>query len=556
MIDAARGAGRRPAILYLCGHTKGKVAPLYQQHPRWFACNGYVALVLDPIQLGESQGVHHGTYFYDRWDWISRGYTPAGTEVWNAMRALDYLQTRPDVDPARLGVTGISGGGAMSWFLGAADPRVRCVVPVCQTGSIARLVADRTLDGHCDCACWINTRQWCTPDVGALIAPRALLIAAGTEDVLWRPDAFREAAYRIRRQYAALGAADQVELVEDLCPHGYTPRLRRAVLEWFNLHLKGRCEPAVGDVTDDVEPERNLLVFGGRPPARDAMKRIDRILPRLAPVPDAGRPGRWRRHQRAALKRLRETAFRHAPPSGSAPGLVGRRYLGAESDQTGYELLQFRVADGLCLRARRTRIPGAGPQAPLVVFALPPEARSGAFLAGRPAFRERFETAGIEVRNTGDTSVGPGCLWHVRRAYPLFGQSLPERQISDWLDGLSVLRRAVGRRPCVLYGKGAGAVLALYTALLDPAVAEIIVDSPPASHGDPATPELPGILKVGDLPQNLALLFPRPIAFVGRVPRAYRWTVSLYRALGQPGRIRRLAALDRWRPYAAPVRRR
>ncbi len=61
-----------PAVLYLCGHTRGKVNLTYQQNPRWFGAHGYVALVVDPIQLGECQGIHHGTFHQGRWDWISR----------------------------------------------------------------------------------------------------------------------------------------------------------------------------------------------------------------------------------------------------------------------------------------------------------------------------------------------------------------------------------------------------------------------------------------------------------------------------------------------------
>ena len=190
----AKPEGRLPAVLYLCGHTKGKVAAGYQAHPRWFAQHGYVALVLDPIQLGESQGFHHGTYREERWDWPSRGYTPAGAEVWNAMRALDYLETRDDVDSERMGVTGLSGGGVISWCLGAADERVKVVVPVCQSGSIEQVVADRGTDGHCDCAFWINYYRWCWPDLGALIAPRPFLIASGSEDILWRPNGYRDVA--------------------------------------------------------------------------------------------------------------------------------------------------------------------------------------------------------------------------------------------------------------------------------------------------------------------------------------------------------------------------
>ena len=138
---------KMPAVLYLCGHAFGKHSPEYQRHARWFGEHGYVALIIDPLQLGESNGIHDGTFNRNRWDWVSRGYTPAGAEVWNAMRALDYLCARPDVDAARLGVTGKSGGGAIAWFLAAADARIRCAAPVCQTGTIRQIIDHRAIDG-------------------------------------------------------------------------------------------------------------------------------------------------------------------------------------------------------------------------------------------------------------------------------------------------------------------------------------------------------------------------------------------------------------------------
>ena len=64
----------------------------------WFATHGYVCLIIDTLQLGEIAAIHHGTYRYDRWWWQARGYTPAAVECWNGIRALDYLQSRPEVD--------------------------------------------------------------------------------------------------------------------------------------------------------------------------------------------------------------------------------------------------------------------------------------------------------------------------------------------------------------------------------------------------------------------------------------------------------------------------
>jgi dienelactone hydrolase len=109
---------RLPAVLYVCGHSNrgrdgNKVA--YQSHGIWFARHGYVCLVVDTLQLGEIAATHHGTYNLQRWWWHSRGYTPAGVEAWNGIRGIDYLIGRADVDPGRLAVTGISGGGAATW---------------------------------------------------------------------------------------------------------------------------------------------------------------------------------------------------------------------------------------------------------------------------------------------------------------------------------------------------------------------------------------------------------------------------------------------------------
>ncbi len=536
-----------PAVLYLCGHTRGKVNLTYQQNPRWFGAHGYVTLVVDPIQLGECQGFHHGTYHMGRWDWISRGYTPAGAEVWNGMRALDYLASRDDVDADRMGVTGLSGGGVISWDLAAADTRIKCCVPVCQTGDMEQLICDRCIDGHCDCAHFVNYYRWDTAHIGALIAPRPLLVAAGADDALWRPYAYKHQVHRIRRVYEAMGAAEMCRLVEDLSFHGYTPTLRRAIFEWFNRHLKGDETPVEDDVTDFDEPEENLLVFGGDLPEDDTMGEIEKLLiPPARPI-EVRSEEQWAAHQEDAVKRLRAVSFRQIPDP-VRPKVRFARDEGGSGGVIGYRF-DLDPGDGFEVRAHLV-VPKARTIGLPALVTTMREARSPYFGGGRdrPAAGEGIAGGTVEVRGTASTSIGEGLTWTVRRGMVICGFTVPERQILDLLAGLQVLRAQDAVAETAVFGTGLWCVQAIYAAILDPEVSEVVLEDPPASHEEPDTPEIMGVLRVGDLPQNLALVFPRPITFVGEIPEAYRWTADVYEQLGMGDRIRVIDGVADWRP--------
>ena len=327
----------------------------------------------------------------------------------------------------------------ISWCLGAADERVKVVVPVCQSGSIEHVVVDRATDGHCDCAFWINYYRWCWPDIGSLIAPRSLLIASGSEDLLWRPYGYRDSAHRIQHQFAALGASDHFGLVEDLTPHGYTPKLRQAIFTWFNKHLKYDPTPVTDDVTDFVEPEENLLVFNGQLPQQDEMTRIDRILVQRPGLPEVTTVEAWRTYQESALRRLSELTFRHTT-SVRAPRRRDFRSDGRDSVGASATYV-FDSYDGMTIGIKTKRPLDQTAVGTTLAFSVQPDSPH-TFAGGgrsRPAIRTAA-TAAVEVRNTGVTSVGPGYLWTARRTYPLLGQTLPERQVSDLLAGIRVLR--------------------------------------------------------------------------------------------------------------------
>ncbi len=122
-------------------------------------------------------GKHYGTYNLNRWWWHSLTYTPAGVECWNGIWAIDYLVSREDVDAAKIGVTGISGGGASTSWIAAADERVRVAVPDSDISDLESYISNKIINGHCDCMFLINLYGWEWTTILALIAPRPLLFA-------------------------------------------------------------------------------------------------------------------------------------------------------------------------------------------------------------------------------------------------------------------------------------------------------------------------------------------------------------------------------------------
>src|SRR5439155_22913841 len=245
--DAKAGA-KLPAVLYVCGHSgrgrDGNKAAF--QHPgMWFATHGYVCLIIDTLQLGEIGAIHHGTYRYGRWWWQARGYTPAAVECWNGIRGIDYLQSRPEVDPERIAVTGISGGGAATFWIAAADERVKVAVPVSGMSDLEDYVGEKVVNGHCDCMFMINTFQWPWTYIAALVAPRPLLFENSGHDTIFQLTGNTRIRSWLEKIYGFY--TNRTERLFDIgvTPGGHDdkPELRLMAYRWINRHLKGQDLP-------------------------------------------------------------------------------------------------------------------------------------------------------------------------------------------------------------------------------------------------------------------------------------------------------------------------
>jgi dienelactone hydrolase len=343
---------RVPAVLYLCGHSQVKVDNVsygnkthYHFHAVWFARHGYACLVLDSLQLGEIEGIHHGTYRYGMWWWNNRGYTPAGVEAWNCVRAIDYLQSRPEIDPERIGVTGRSGGGAYSWWIAAIDPRVKVAVPVAGITDLQNHVVDGCVEGHCDCMYFVNTYRWDFPMVAALVAPRPLLIVNGDHDPIFPEDGVRRVYETARKIYRLYDAEDKIGIFVTKAAHDDIQPIQEAAFRWIDRHLLGK-EREVYDPVEKVFTPQELKVLEEIPEDQLNTTIHEHFVP-AAPIVFPENAAQWLELKTRWMNLLREKCFRGWPSNMPPPAWNNAKE--AEADGIRLARAELSVQDQIAL---------------------------------------------------------------------------------------------------------------------------------------------------------------------------------------------------------------
>ncbi len=167
-----------------------------------------------------------------------RGQFCLGMMLFDEFQALTYLAQRPEVDPERLGVFGISMGATKAWWLAALDPRVRLCIDLCCLTDFEELIRIGNLAGHGIYYYVPGLRKhFEAADINALIAPRPRLSLNGRHDLLTPPAGVLKIGAQLAPLYAHLGHSGdcQIELFD--CGHEETPAMRQLVLEWFDRYL-------------------------------------------------------------------------------------------------------------------------------------------------------------------------------------------------------------------------------------------------------------------------------------------------------------------------------
>jgi len=525
-----------PGVIVPCGHSaNGKGADTYQRASILLAKNGLAAFCYDPIGQGERAQVlksdgkaalgsttEHTLVGIGS---ILVGRNVATYRIWDGMRAIDYLQSRPDIDPQRIGCTGNSGGGTLTSYLMALDDRIAVAAPSCYLTSFRRLL------------------EWAGPQDGEqnifgqvafgmehadyviLRAPKPTLMCVATRDFFdingaW--DAFREA----KRMYGRLDFANQVDIVETDMPHGFSTQLRVGAVRWMRRWLlridDNITEPDFPIRKDDeiqCSPQGQVMLMPGERSVFDLNVEMEKSLA-------ATRRELWAKTSKdELLAKVRGIAG--VQPLAKLPPLKHRAVGSVERE--GYRI------DKLVLE------PESGIVLPALAF-VPPKTSGNAYLylhgQGKQADAapggsiERLVAQGhlvlaVDLRGLGETEE-KGKKWYrgafgpvsgdFYRAY-LLGRSL----VGMWTEDALVCARFLAgyeangkQRKVHLVGIGTAGIPALHAAALEPVMfASLTLRQTLASWAsvvgnkeasDQLIATVHGALRVYDLPDLVASL--------------------------------------------------
>jgi len=270
---------KRPGVLVACGHSPdGKSFRNYQQISGELAKRGYVVLSWDPVGQGERSQFWDAARGKSRYNLVCGEHAVlgnlaclAGTSlvrymVWDGMRALDYLLTRPEVDPARLAVTGTSGGGFQSLYLGALDERIGVVAPSCFVTSLPMRMANRIFEDP-DSDPEQDPFRLVSAGVDhagllLLVYPRPFVVAAAVND-FFPIEGARKTFREVAALYARFGHGDRVSMAEGVHRHMFSPENRRAAFAVFD-RVNGMPERRDLHPVKILEPEALRVTPSGQ----------------------------------------------------------------------------------------------------------------------------------------------------------------------------------------------------------------------------------------------------------------------------------------------------
>lgn len=535
---------KMPAVVLFMGHyNRGRNGhkAFMQDHGMWFASNGYVCLILDTLERGELPArAHHGLYRGDHW-WLSAGFTMAGLECWNGIRAIDYLVSRPDVDAGRITATGLSGGGTLTFFVSAVDERVTCAVPASGMTDLESNVTNGLMAIHCDCQIPFNIYGWEFTTIAALVAPRPMLFVNSHDDVGFPMASNRRIMLRLRPLYKMYDKPDLLDEFVSQGPaggHEYRPDSRVAIFRWIQQH-NGRDPQTVRDADFERIPEEQLRVFPeDKDFPRDAINyKADEafVRPPELKLPDGDGYANWKQD---LVKKLRERTFRRFPEripvSDRVPSPGVFKFVDLPlTDRPQTRTTEIGVETTVRLYDLDTQ--GAPRDKAVTIVVVNEDEDVSEIPDWAKAFVGDDAVALLAPRGSGPNRITRDSPPNfVPRALAILGQTLDDGRVWDIAATAHWLERPAGVRAV---GRGQAGVLAAYAGLFEPSIGSFVVIEPPNSHRK--GPYLMNVLRTLDAPDALGLLAPTPLTLVRAQGPAFERTGEIYRRAGASQQFKR-----------------
>lgn len=556
--------GPVPGVVGTCGHSvNGKAAEAYQQFAQGLARLGTICLIYDPIGQGErfqyvtekltsAKGAGVQEHLHGGNQQFLVGEFLGSWRAWDGMRALDYLLSRPEVDPNHVGITGNSGGGTMTTWLTGVESRWTMSAPSCFVTTFRRNLENELPADTEQCPPRTIALGLDHSDFLAALAPRPVIILAKERDYFDVRGA-EEAFERLRRLYALLGAEDNVALFVGPTGHGYSLENREAMYSWFgrasgmtsiasaNAVLDGVLRtsgtlPVVREPALTIEKDETLWCTPrGQVAAMEGTRSVfDLTRDKARQLTSARRPLRG-----DALRTAVNRVLRMPKLPAKAPDYRIWRNLGSRGypkpaavaytvdSEPGVHAIVYRLTDERWF----SRPPQAGSAAILYVAHL----SSDAELRDEPLIREVMAAEpdspvyACDVRGIGESMPGTcepnsfhssyGCDYF----YAIHGLMLDRPYLGQkTFDVLRVLQwlHSLGHTEIHLVARGWGALCGTFAAVLSPSVIRVTLKHALTSYADIAETEdyewplatlLPDVLTHFDLPDCYAELADRSL---------------------------------------------
>jgi hypothetical protein len=520
-----------PAVVGVCGHSdNGKAARPYQSFAQGLARLGYVVLLIDPPGQGERlQRITPELKPVMRWNTWEHNFVGNqqllvgevfGTWLaWDAIRAFDYLLTRPEVDPQHLMVTGNSGGGTITTWMCALEPRLTGAAPSCFINTFRRMFeSEQPADS-----------EQCPPHTLALgldhsdfflpFVPRALKLL-GQELDPFDARGLEQSYRRLRQIYSLIGAQEKVELFIGPDGHGYHQKNREAMYGWFNQLTGASSTVAEPQLTLEKDEALQCTPQGqvGAMPSRTAISFTNEIARTLR--------AKRRALEGAALQRAVAGLLKLPPREGVPDYRILPRPRGRGYPKPGTGNYAVETEPGILsivYRLSQQTLMSRPPQGPRQAILYVSDRSADAELREEPLVGELIKAApdaafyACDVRGIGESQpnttnkdfVDPYGSDYFYAVYGvMFDQSYPAQRTFDVLRLIDWMK-ASGHEEIHLAAKGWGTIPATFAAVLSRDISRVTLKHALTSYSDVAEAEdydwplsafVPEVLKSFDLP--------------------------------------------------------